>query len=771
MAVLGFLLRVVRFPFDVVSLTFDLVRLGVWLARRRVRRMLGKRRKTWGPFCESPKTVSSGAQACPVVWKYGTLRVFRLLCPDCRTTSAGERYCGAVEDDRQQRRHVSLFRLLTLGGALTAFWLGVAGAVVVQLVEQPPAKHAKHRSVRHPSPPLGEREPPVSAQAAAVVPQRDPDGATEPRPDTPVREPAPPRYLPKPPEPRHRPEPWAPKPKTPEPDPKPKVETEPAPVESPEQARARAQELVAKGDQHLGEGRYMEALIAYSDAARRDPSNARAHLGVGQCHFRQQKRPREAQAAFEQALRLDASLVEARVSLCRLALSVHDYERATKHALEVKRLRPGAPESFMLVSACHEARGDLAAASQEVSAALALDGVTADTCLVAGELYLRHNDLAKAEDAYRRAISLGADRKIAGVGLARVLRRQGKLGLARQELDAVLKQDLQHLDAAAELAEVLVAQGEVEAAVQVFEVLAHRDPERHESRARLAQLLLAVGRTDDAVVAAQRVLHAQSGNVTGHVVLAEALLAGGIYTMARDHCEQALHADADNVHARMLLARCHAAKERHDLVVRELKALLAIDARHLDAQLLLGRTYQTLGQLDNARECFQTTAKHHPESPGPPLGLGDVQLRRGFPEVAMLCYEDARRLGPDSPVATSRLAVALLDHGGDTDRAYRLAEELKTRFPTDPIAWDTYGWACYRRGQYSEAVKSLSIAARKLPDQATVRYHYGAALHRAGEISRAKAELGAALKLSDEFPGADKAKKMLAEIEGNANDE
>ena len=720
---------------------------------------MGKRRKTWGPFCENPRTVSSGAQVCPVAWKYGTLGVFKLLCPDCRTTSAGERFCGVVEDDRQHRREVSLSRVVALGGVLTVFWLGLAAAIVGQVATEPTARQVRRLAISRLRPPLVQEEPPTVTEVPEAPPRREPDVATVSRPDKPAREPASPERLRKPPEPKRKPASPHPKPKS-EPEPEP----EPVPAETPEQARARAQDLVAEGDRHLAEGRYMEASIAYSGASRRDPSNVCAHLGVGRCHLRQQKRPREARSAFEEALRLDPSLVEAQVALCRLGLAEPDHERATTHALEAKRLRPGDPAIFMLLSACHEASGDRGAALREVVAALALDSVTGGTCLAAGEFYLRHDDPAKAEGAYRRAIELGGDSEVARGGLARALRGQGKLALARQELDAVLKEAPQAPDATAELAEVLMAQGDAEAAVATFEELVHRHPERHDSRAKLASLLLALGRTDAAAVAAQRALRADPDNAIGHLVLAEAFVAAGLCTMAQGHCEQALRANSDNVRARMLLARCHSAKKRYDLVLRELKALLATDAQHLQAQLLLGQTYQALGQLNEAKECFQTAAKQHPKSPEPALGLGDVQLRRGFPEVAMLCYEDAKRLAPNSPAAASRLAIALLDHGGDTDRAYRLAEDLKERFPTHAVTWDAYGWACHRRGRLEEAVRSLSVAAVQLPDDPAVRYHHGAALYRVGRIGEAETELRAAVDLSDTFVGVKDAKAILARI-------
>ncbi len=78
---------------------------------------------------------------------------------------------------------------------------------------------------------------------------------------------------------------------------------------------------------------------------------------------------------------------------------------------------------------------------------------------------------------------------------------------------------------------------------------------------------------------------------------------------------------------------------------------------------------------------------------------------------------------------------------------------------------DTYGWACYLKGDHGRAVEALTFAARRRPKDANVRYHRGMALYKTGALDRAKAELSAALSLSSTLAATEQAKATLAEIE------
>jgi Flp pilus assembly protein TadD len=51
-----------------------------------------------------------------------------------------------------------------------------------------------------------------------------------------------------------------------------------------------------------------------------------------------------------------------------------------------------------------------------------------------------------------------------------------------------------------------------------------------------------------------------------------------------------------------------------------------------------------------------------------------------------------------------------------------------------------------------------------MPENATVIYHLGMAYYQKGDLENARAELKRALKLNENFTGANEAKRILAEL-------
>jgi Flp pilus assembly protein TadD len=51
-----------------------------------------------------------------------------------------------------------------------------------------------------------------------------------------------------------------------------------------------------------------------------------------------------------------------------------------------------------------------------------------------------------------------------------------------------------------------------------------------------------------------------------------------------------------------------------------------------------------------------------------------------------------------------------------------------------------------------------------MPENAIVIYHLGMAYYKKGDLENARAELNKALKLNENFTGAEEARRVLAEI-------
>ena len=84
--------------------------------------------------------------------------------------------------------------------------------------------------------------------------------------------------------------------------------------------------------------------------------------------------------------------------------------------------------------------------------------------------------------------------------------------------------------------------------------------------------------------------------------------------------------------------------------------------------------------------------------------------------------------------------------------------------PNDPSVADTLGWIYYKKNAYLLAAELLKEASEKLPENPVVQYHYGLALHKNGNSSLAKKTLESALKLNQNFQGADEARKVIKEL-------
>ena len=720
--------RLLRLPVDFVWLTVDFCRLVLWAGWTRGMRLLGAEAAPWGPFCAGAESSAAQAPLCPVARKYGSIGVIRALCPAASVAESGERVCTYQGDYEK--------------GVYVPYWGRAAGTGLVLLIAWSAIGAAVVHDWRKPASPRG--APVVAAQLPNESAPERPEAASKPgpMPARRVAESDPPRV----------------------PAPQPKEAPRPNAQATPGGADGKAGRFVASGDRYFAEEQYLGALIEYKNAVQRDPANARARLGVGRCYLRLGRGVRDARYELEKAVELDPEMAEAHAELCKLAFIERDVKRATEHAQKLKELKPDDPEAGLLLASCLDAGGDPHAALKEIGTATGLAGAAAETFVAAGDLHLKQRDFVEAEAAHRQALELDPSHRLARIGLASALRGQGKLDEAKQQLDVVLKEAPEHELAGVELAELQVARRDAGAAIKTLEELTRREPQLYSARARLAELLISVRRPDAGVAVAKQVLKESPRQVRTHLVLARAFTTRGLHTMALEHCDRVLAVDRSSVPARVVKARVYLAKRRYEEAVRELTTALQAAPEHFAARMLLGQAYLAMDQLDQAKECFETVAQQYPKSPNPHLSLGSIQMRKGLPEAAVLHYEEALRRAPNRPLAINNVAALLLDLGTDLDRAYQLASDLRKRFPGFPAGSDTYGWACYKRGEYEKAVEALSYAAQRLPRWPEVRYHYGMALHKTGEVKMAEAELEAALKLSERFAGAAEAKATLAKM-------
>jgi len=82
-----------------------------------------------------------------------------------------------------------------------------------------------------------------------------------------------------------------------------------------------------------------------------------------------------------------------------------------------------------------------------------------------------------------------------------------------------------------------------------------------------------------------------------------------------------------------------------------------------------------------------------------------------------------------------------------------------------PQITDTLGWIYYKKKVYAQAISLLKESVATMAGDPIVRYHLGMAYYKNGNKDLARAELQQALRLQQDFSGAQEAREVLATLE------
>ncbi len=120
--------------------------------------------------------------------------------------------------------------------------------------------------------------------------------------------------------------------------------------------------------------------------------------------------------------------------------------------------------------------------------------------------------------------------------------------------------------------------------------------------------------------------------------------------------------------------------------------------------------------------------------------LAAAYEQRGGFDKAVGLYERSLAAAPGNAVTLNNLAV-LYQHKGDP-RTLETAKKAYEAAPQSAAIQDTYGWILFGDGQVDKAVEVLAEAAKGLPGNSEVLYHYAAALAKKGDTAAAREAIG-----------------------------
>ena len=125
--------------------------------------------------------------------------------------------------------------------------------------------------------------------------------------------------------------------------------------------------------------------------------------------------------------------------------------------------------------------------------------------------------------------------------------------------------------------------------------------------------------------------------------------------------------------------------------------------------------------------------------------------------------QKALELYPTSRWRSNYLGYSWVDQNRNLKQGMSLIEKAVALKPDDGYIVDSLGWAHYKLGNYTEAVRFLERAVELKPQDPVLNDHLGDALWRVGREREAKFQWDQSLTLDPEPEEMEKIKKKLAE--------
>ena len=192
------------------------------------------------------------------------------------------------------------------------------------------------------------------------------------------------------------------------------------------------------------------------------------------------------------------------------------------------------------------------------------------------------------------------------------------------------------------------------------------------------------------------------------------------------------------------------------------QAALKANPNYLQPYYALAGIYLSENKTDQAVAQYQAALEANPGQTRPHMVLGTIFDSQKQYDESEKHYRAALDINPEFAPAANNLAFILAEQGQNLDEALGYARMAKEKLPEDPNVMDTLGWVYFKKGLYDSAVSEFTDSLEKMPENAIVNYHLGMAFYRKGDRDSAKLQLEKALSLSQNFDGAEEAKKVLS---------
>lgn len=409
----------------------------------------------------------------------------------------------------------------------------------------------------------------------------------------------------------------------------------------------RKQKYFESGNRYFEQGKYNEAVVEFSNAAKLDPSFANAHYQLAETYIRLQAWS-DAYRELQRTVELDPSNVKAQLELGNLLVAARSLAEAQGVIDKLLEKDPNNADAYVLQANLAVAQGNRDAAIKQLQKAIVLDPNRPEFYVQLAALE-SPNQIDVAESILKKALAINPKFVPALELLAVLDQNTGRGG----EAENVLKQAI------------------------------GLDPKTLKPREYLARLYLSLNRSADAEQVMIQAKKDLAGEGTMYRVLGEYYVNIGELDKATTEFAALSKEHTTDMNVRLDYIDLLLRQNRIDEASKLNNEILKANPKDAGAQMIRGRILNLRGQFKEAINVLQTALKDVPQHSGGHYQLGLAFSQTGDLGRAEQEWREAVKLEPrltDAQLALAQIALTK----DDRNTLRQAAEQIITSLPSDP---------------------------------------------------------------------------------------
>ncbi|MEM7469067.1 MAG: tetratricopeptide repeat protein, partial [Pseudomonadota bacterium] len=374
-------------------------------------------------------------------------------------------------------------------------------------------------------------------------------------------------------------------------------------------------------------------------------------------------------------------------------------------------------------------------AMTQIEAVFDVDKDNSQAYIALGELATRVGKQELAIKYWSQARELDPGSGTARAALARSYRATGELLKAKEMIAEAYQVAPYQPLVQYEYAQIHVLTGNSAAAKPVIEKLQKRFPDS----LRILELRVAAARAsgneNELVDALTQVIALAPQSIKAHRLLVASYVRQELHEEARMVAKSLGEHEGLSSAALELGGDISYAKNELEQALSEYEEAFAIEPS-TSVVLKLDQVERRLGKPSNR---LAEWYEKNPDDRTLKFQLAANTHAKGKIEDARKTFEDLLAENPDNPVVLNNLAWIYHELGDERSLSY--AERANKLSPGNAEIIDTYGWILLGNGKIERAIRLISEAVNKAPDNPDIRFHYAKALVEVGQENQAVEEL------------------------------